>query len=120
MYYISVIPKKQYNMETIPILKLVYDRRKRATSGKEGAVELRITYNRVQRFITTGYCCYRVEIIYRGKKYHCISNNSEAWDTLGDCDSLSEVSGYYRTGKQALMAFYDECLRKNYLGRYAY
>lgn len=37
-----------------PIFKLVYDRRKRASNTKEGAIELRITYNRVQRFITTG------------------------------------------------------------------
>ena len=38
----------------VPILKLVYDRQKRASRIKEGAIELRITYNRVQRFVTTG------------------------------------------------------------------
>lgn len=40
-----------------PILQLVFDRRKRATSTKEGSIELRITYNRVQRFLTTGIRC---------------------------------------------------------------
>lgn len=37
-----------------PILQFVFDRHKRATAIKTGSVELRITYNRVQRFVTTG------------------------------------------------------------------
>lgn len=37
-----------------PIFKLVFDRQKRASKTKEGSVELRITYKRVQRFATTG------------------------------------------------------------------
>ena len=37
-----------------PILKLIYDRNGRASNTKEGSVELRITYNRIQRHITTG------------------------------------------------------------------
>lgn len=37
-----------------PIFKLLFDRRKRASNSKEGAIELRITYNRIQRFATTG------------------------------------------------------------------
>lgn len=37
-----------------PILKLIFDRNKRASAKKEGSIELRITYNRVQKFITTG------------------------------------------------------------------
>lgn len=38
----------------VPILKVLYDRQKRASKTKEGAIEVRITYNRVQRFVTTG------------------------------------------------------------------
>ena len=38
----------------MPIFKLVYDRQKRASKTKEGSVELRITFNRVQRHVTTG------------------------------------------------------------------
>ncbi len=84
MYYISVIPKKkQYNMETIPILKLVYDRRKRATSGKEGAVELRITYNRVQRFITTG-----VRLLPKQWKNGRIINRLDAFELQHSLDTL--------------------------------
>lgn len=37
-----------------PIFKLVYDRSKRASNSKEGAIELRITYNRIQKYATTG------------------------------------------------------------------
>lgn len=37
-----------------PTLKLIFDRCKRATRSKEGAIELRITYDRTQRFATTG------------------------------------------------------------------
>lgn len=42
----------------VPIFKLIYDRQKRASRTKEGAIELRITYNRVQRFVTTGVRVY--------------------------------------------------------------
>ena len=38
----------------IPILKVICDRQKRASNVKEGSIEVRITYNRVQRFVTTG------------------------------------------------------------------
>lgn len=37
-----------------PILTFVYDRRKRGNSRKEASVELRITYNRRQKYISTG------------------------------------------------------------------
>jgi len=37
-----------------PTLKLIYDRRHRASNTKEGAIELRITYNRIQKHATTG------------------------------------------------------------------
>lgn len=38
----------------LPVLKVLFDRNKRASKTKEGAIEVRITYNRVQRFVTTG------------------------------------------------------------------
>ncbi len=37
-----------------PTLKLIFDRRKRASANKEGAIELRITFNRIQKHATTG------------------------------------------------------------------
>jgi len=41
-------------MISTPILTFVYDRRKKASSHKEGSVELRITFERHQKFMTTG------------------------------------------------------------------
>lgn len=41
-------------MISTPILTFVFDRRKRASSHKEGSVELRITFERQQKFMTTG------------------------------------------------------------------
>lgn len=38
----------------IPILTFVFDRKKVATRDKEGVVELRITYDRVRKYISTG------------------------------------------------------------------
>jgi hypothetical protein len=63
-----------------------------------------------------GYGSYKVTITYRGKSYWCHSNNSLAWDDLGS----DEHRCYYMTDKQALLAFYDECKRKNHLGEYNY
>ena len=39
---------------SVPTFKLVFDRQKRASVKKEGSVELRITWNRIQRHVTTG------------------------------------------------------------------
>lgn len=38
----------------IPTLKLMFDRRKRASKTKEGAIELRIGYDRKKKYATTG------------------------------------------------------------------
>jgi len=54
-------------------------------------------------------CCYKVTILYYGKEYSCISNNSLAWDDLGEEYNRS----YYKTDKQCLKAFYEECKRIN-------
>ena len=37
-----------------PTFKLIFDRQKRASKTKEGSVELRITWNRIQKHVTTG------------------------------------------------------------------
>lgn len=67
-----------------------------------------------------GYCQYEVEITYRDRTYKCQSNNSCAWDRLDD-DNYADnyVMGGY-TNKGAWLAFYEECLRKNHLGKYQY
>ncbi len=53
--------------------------------------------------------CYKVTINFRGREYSCQSHNSLAWDDLGDDVHRS----YYKTDKQCLEAFYEECKRKN-------
>ena len=54
---------------------------------------------------------YKITITYRGKKYSCVSNNSLAWDDLGA--EWNENRSYYKTDKQCLRAFYNECKIKN-------
>lgn len=66
-----------------------------------------------------GYNLYNVEIDYRGKQYQCTSNNSLAYDTVGDEDYGRRRDTYY-TCKSALQAFYNECKRKNHIGEYKY
>lgn len=58
-----------------PILKLVFDRKKKSSSSKEGSVELRITYNRIQRFVTTG-----VRLLPKQWKTGCVSNCLDAFE----------------------------------------
>lgn len=44
-------------MNNTPTISLVYDRHHRASNKKEGAIELRITYERKQKYVTTGVRC---------------------------------------------------------------
>lgn len=46
---------------SLPILTLVFDRKKRATNEKEGAVELRITLYKTQKYLSTGVRLYPKE-----------------------------------------------------------
>lgn len=57
-----------------------------------------------------GYGTYRVTIYFRKKFYSCVSNNSLAYDDMGEHENNS-----YYTSKQAYQAFWDECKRKNNL-----
>ena len=41
-------------MNKTPLLEFVYDRKKTAGANKEGAVELRVTFERKQKYMTTG------------------------------------------------------------------
>ena len=41
-------------MNKTPILQFVFDRKKQASTNKEGSVELRITFERKQKYITSG------------------------------------------------------------------
>ena len=63
-----------------------------------------------------GYGTYNVSITYRGKDYHCKSHNTLANDDYQEEGHRS----FYKTDKQCLLAFYNECKRKNNLGEYNY
>lgn len=56
-----------------PTLKLIFDRRHRASNTKEGAIELRITYNRIQKHATTG-----VRVLPKQWRNGCIVNRLDA------------------------------------------
>lgn len=60
---------------------------------------------------------FNVVINYHGNDYHCASHNTTAYDRIkGKDDIISDtqiVYGY--TLKQALLALWDECKRKNEL-----
>lgn len=73
-------------------------------------------YDKVQiRWV--GYGQYEVTIEFRGKTYKCHSNNSQAWD-YKDWEPGDGPHPY--TSKQAYQAFWDECCRKNHIGKYSY
>ena len=55
---------------------------------------------------------YRVQIIYKRKRYYCNSKNTLAWQILNGIGS-EDTQGVYHTRKKALQEFYDECRHKN-------
>jgi integrase len=42
----------------VPIIKFIFDRKHSATKDKKGVIELRISYNRKQKYASTGISCY--------------------------------------------------------------
>lgn len=66
-----------------PIITTVFDRRKRATAKKEGSIELRITYNRRQRFVTTG-----VRVLPKQWKNGSIVNRLDAFELQNTLDTF--------------------------------
>ena len=59
----------------------------------------------------SGYGHWRVTIKYRNKEYSCITTNAPAYD-MRDWE-CGEPKNFYSSRKQALMALYNECKRKN-------
>lgn len=66
-----------------PTFKLIYDRRHRASSNTEGAIELRITWNRVQKHVTTG-----VRVLPRHWRNGQIVNRIDAAELQRTLDSF--------------------------------
>lgn len=71
----------------------------------------------VDRFAPSDY---RVRVNYRGKEYSCRSNNSIAWDRMSEAGDLYECErgAGWLTLRQAYLQFYEECCRKNHIGKY--
>lgn len=70
--------------------------------------------------IYVGVCLsgqFTIRIEYRGKTYSCKSNNTLAYDRYKNSDYFlsDKQSMYGYTYKQALLAMYEECKRKNNL-----
>lgn len=63
--------------------------------------------------VSLGRGRYHVRIVYRGDDYYGMSHNTMAWDDLHTEEASRRV--WYRTTRQALLAFYDECKRFNQL-----
>lgn len=61
----------------------------------------------------SGYGRYDVTITFRGRRYRCTSNNSLAYDMLDWVPG--ESRHWYRTARQAWLAFYDEVKNENQL-----
>lgn len=64
-----------------PVFELVYDRNHRASNTKEGSIELRITYNRIQRHITTG-----VRVLPKQWRNGHIVNRTDAFEVQNTLD----------------------------------
>lgn len=46
-----------YAQKNIVYIKVVYDRKKKGTADREGLVEIRVTYRRKQKYLSTGVSC---------------------------------------------------------------
>lgn len=68
--------------------------------------------NRIDACTTTSYGHYKVTIQYRGKKYSCITTNSEAYDRYNDEE---RKGNRYYSQLDALKDLWRECKRKNNL-----
>ena len=63
----------------LPTIKFVFDRRHRAGSDRKGTVDLRITYDYKQKFVSTSVSCYAGQWDERNE---CVSKNCTDADAL--------------------------------------
>ena len=61
---------------------------------------------------TTSYGHYKVNILYRGKQYSCITTNAQAYDHYNDED---RKGNRHYSQRDALKDLWNECKRKNNL-----
>ena len=56
VYYLKNI-MAMYKQQSIVYVKVVYDRKKKGGPERDGAVEVRVTYRRKQKYLSTGVFC---------------------------------------------------------------
>jgi hypothetical protein len=64
-------------------------------------------------FMFSGHGHYKVTILYKGKQYTCITNNVGATDRIQSDESERFKRFMVGTLRQAYLALWDECKRKN-------
>lgn len=70
-------------MPSLPKITYVYDRYNKATSKKEAAIELRVTYNRKQKYISTG-----IDVLPKEWKKNAVVGRSDAQQLNQQLDQL--------------------------------
>ena len=115
-------------MTTVPTITYVYDRRHRASSKIEGSVELRITFQRKNKFITTGIRLLPKQWNERTKSIVCRTDAPDLNVTLdklmskvrkivnemledGDV-SIDEIPKRLKAATQRELTFIDYCFQR--------
>lgn len=90
----------------IPALKFVFDRKHTASNTKKGSIDLRVTYDRKQKFVSTGVTCFPGQW---DDTHECICNSTQA-DELNSIiikmhkKALIIIGGMVESGKIDLNA----------------
>ena len=64
-------------------------------------------------FMFSGYGHKRVTIKYKNKEYSCVSTNTLATDRISSDNDSVDNNSFFKTKRQAYLALWDECKRKN-------
>lgn len=123
-------------MRKLPSIVYVYDRKKRASSTKEGVIELRITFERKSKYMSTGVMVLPRE--WRGRGGVWITNRFDSRELNNTLDifmsnirkavntvlenegvfSLIELEKELKSSGQSNMAFIDFCVKRAEIRKY--
>ena len=123
-------------MRKLPSIVYVYDRKKRASSTKEGVVELRITFERKSKYMSTGVMVLPRE--WRGRGGVWVTNRFDSRELNNTLDifmnnirkavntvlesegvfTLAELEKVLKSNGQSNMAFIDFCVKRAEIRKY--
>lgn len=123
-------------MRKLPSIVYVYDRKKKASSTKEGVIELRITFERKSKYMSTGVMVLPRE--WRGKGGIWVTNRFDSRELNNTLDifmnnirkavnSVLESEGYFsleelekelKSSGQSNIAFIDFCVQRAEIRKY--